>query len=149
MVTAFLDNQISQGFMIGPFPPESCTYVQVACLAVVPKKTVGKFRVVVNLSAPESASVNDNLHRNLTHVAHSSIEDAVLLMHHLSRSCLMAKVDIRTAYRLLPVHPDDRGHLGIKLQDQVFVDCQLPFGLASSPDIFSAVAEALEWILHS
>ena len=149
VVTAFLDEQISQGFMIGPFPPEACANVQVARLAVVPKKTAGKFRVVINLSAPESASVNDNLHRSLTHVAYSSIEDAVLLMHHLGRSCLMAKVDIRNAYRLLPVHPNDRGYLGIKWQDQVFVDCQLPFGLASSPAIFSAVAEALEWILHS
>ena len=32
--------------------------------------------------------------------------------------------------------------------DNCFVDCQLPFGLASAPVIFSALGEALEWILR-
>ena len=31
----------------------------------------------------------------------------------------------------------------------IYVDCQLPFGLASAPAVFSAFAEALEWILRS
>ena len=31
----------------------------------------------------------------------------------------------------------------------LYVDCQLPFGLASSPAIFCAVVEAFEWILRS
>ena len=31
----------------------------------------------------------------------------------------------------------------------MYVDCQLPFGLATAPAIFNALAEALEWILRS
>ena len=31
----------------------------------------------------------------------------------------------------------------------MYVDCQLPFGLASAPAIFNAIADALEWILRS
>ena len=61
----------------------------------------------------------------------------------------MAKIDIKDAYRLIPVHPQDRRFLGISWQGTVYVDCQLPFGLASAPAIFSAVAQALEWILRA
>ena len=31
----------------------------------------------------------------------------------------------------------------------VYVDCQLPFGIATAPAIFNAIAEALEWVLRS
>ena len=149
VISAFLQQQVEAGFMVGPLPPDACSHISQARMAVVPKKTLGKFRVIVNLSAPESFSVNDNIHRELTHVAYSTVDDAVLLMHHLGRQCLMAKIDIQNAYRLIPVHPQDRYCLGISWQNQVYVDCQLPFGLASSPAIFCAVAEALEWILRS
>ena len=42
----------------------------------------------------------------------------------------------------------DRSFLGVTWQGEVYVD-QLPFGLASAPAVFSAIAEALEWILRS
>ena len=69
-------------------------------------------------------------------------------MHFLGRNALMAKLDIKEAYRIVPIHPDDRRFLGVCWQGQVYVDCQLPFGLASAPAIFSALGEALEWILR-
>ena len=149
VISSFLQEQVQQGFMVGPLSPHLCSHIRLSRMAVVPKKTPGKFRVIVNLSAPVGGSVNDNIHRDLTHVAYSSIDDAALLIHHLGQHALMAKIDIRNAYRLIPVHPDDRQCLGVSWHGQVFVDCQLPFGLASSPAIFSAVAEALEWILRS
>ena len=49
----------------------------------------------------------------------------------------MAKVDIKNAYRLLPVHPEDRLLLGMEWQGQVYVDTALPFGLRSAPKIFT------------
>lgn len=51
VITAFLSEQTSQGFMIGPLQPAVCTNVQIARMAGVPKKAAGKFRVVINLSA--------------------------------------------------------------------------------------------------
>ena len=59
----------------------------------------------------------------------------------------MAKLDIKEAYRIVPIYPEDHQFLGVHWQGQVFVDCQLPFGLASAPAIFSAIGEVLEWIL--
>ena len=55
------------GYMMGPFDPQEC-------FGVVPKSTPRKFRVIVDPSRPEGASVNDQLHWELTHVAYSSID---------------------------------------------------------------------------
>ena len=59
----------------------------------------------------------------------------------------MAKLDIRQAYRIVPVHPEDRYLLGVQWQGEVLLDKVLPFGLRSAPIIFTAVADALQWIM--
>ena len=50
----------------------------------------------------------------------------------------MSKLDIKLAYRLVPVHPQDRYLLGV---GAYYVDAALPFGLRSAPKIFTAVAD--------
>jgi len=60
----------------------------------------------------------------------------------------MAKMDIQRAYRNIPVDPNDWRLLGFQWQSQVYVDKALPFGLRSAPLIFSAVADALLWIME-
>lgn len=54
----------------------------------------------------------------------------------------MAKVEIKQAYRIIPVHPDDRHLLGAQWQGEVLLDKVLPFGLRSAPIIFTAVPGA-------
>ena len=67
------------------------------------------------------------------------------------RGTLLAKLDIKSAYRNVPVHPSDRHLLGIQWQGETFVDTCLPFGLRSAPKLFNAVADALddalEWVM--
>ena len=60
----------------------------------------------------------------------------------------MAKMDIKEAYRLAPVHPEDRLLLGMTWQDTRYIDKTLPFGLRSAPLIFSALADGLEWVIR-
>ena len=66
----------------------------------------------------------------------------------LGPGALLAKLDIRSAYRLIPVHPDDRPLFGFSWRGHDYVDGMLPFGLHSAPKIFTAVVDALEWILR-
>ena len=148
IVSAFLQDQVQSGYMLGPYSPDSCPSVICSSLGVVPKSSPGKFRIIVDLSSPKGHSINDNLCRHLTHVAYSSVEDATMLMHALGPGTMLAKIDIQSAYRIIPIHPSERPFLGMLWHNQVFIDCQLPFGLASAPAIFSALAEALEWILR-
>ena len=65
------------------------------------------------------------------------------------RSCLMSKIDIKHAFRLLPVHPSQWNLLGIFWLGYYFIDTVLPFGLRSSPAIFNCFADLVCWILQS
>ena len=85
--------------MLGPLPPESCQGVVTSCMAVIPNKVLGKWRVIVDLSSPhDGRSVNGNLHRHLSHVSYSSTDDAAMLMHFLRPVTLTAIIDIQSAY---------------------------------------------------
>ena len=132
----YIQTQLEKGYMAGPFSHSECAKIITSSIAVIPKKTVGKWRVIVDMSRTRGASVNDNLRRGLTHIAFSSVEDAAHLMHYLSPSTLLTKMDVSEAYRLVPIHPEDHIFLGIQWQDASYVDCQLP----SAPAIFSALA---------
>ena len=57
------------------------------------------------------------------------------------------KLDIKDAYRIVPVHPDDYHHLGINWQGNTYIDHALPFGLRSAPKIFTAIADVIAWVL--
>ena len=63
----------------------------------------------------------------------------------LGQGSQLAKIDVKNAFRIIPVHPDDRHPLGMQWSD---VDCILLFGLRSAPKIFNAVADALQWCLR-
>jgi len=63
----------------------------------------------------------------------------------LGRGAMIAKIDIKSAYRLIPVHPEDRRWLGMKWEDKVYINGMLPFVLRSAPKIFNSVADVVEW----
>ena len=62
----------------------------------------------------------------------------------LGPGSLLAKIDIKSAYRLIPVHPLDRHMFGMQWEGLTYVDGMLLFGLCSAAKIFNAVADALE-----
>ena len=69
------------------------------------------------------------------------------LIQQLGPGTELVKIDLKSAYRIVPVHPDDHTLLGIRWNNAVYVDRALPFGLHSAPKLFSAVADALAWSL--
>lgn len=60
----------------------------------------------------------------------------------LGRGTQLAKIDIKCAFRNIPVHPADRYLLW---KQAIYVDKVLPFGLRSAPKLFNAVADALQF----
>lgn len=102
----------------------------------------------MHLSAPQDNSINDGIHKEDFTLHYSSIDDAVQMVHRLGCGTLLAKTDIKSAFRTIPVRVEDRELLGIHWRSKFYVDCCLPFGLRSAPYIFNQYAEALEWILQ-
>ena len=102
--------------------------------------------LIMDLSS-HGHSVNDGIAKELCSLHYSSIDDAAARVATLGPGCLLAKMDIRQAYRNIPVAPEDKHLLGLQWNNQIYVDQVLPFGLRSAPMIFSAVADTLLWIM--
>ena len=125
-------------------------YVHLSPFGVILKKGGNKWRLIVDLSSPHGASVNDDgIDSAFTSIRYSSIDDAVRIIQSLGNGALMAKLDLKAAYRSVPVHPEDRLLRGTQWEESIFVDTALPFGLSSAPKIFSAVTDAVLWIMHA
>ena len=53
----------------------------------------------------------------------------------------MAKLDLKAAYRHVPVHPDDQSLLAIRWGSTTYLDIALLFSLCSAPKLFTAMAD--------
>ena len=102
------------------------------------------------LSAPHGQSINDGISKEEFTLRYSRLDDAIRLINLAGgKGALLARVDLKSAFRLIPVRREDRELLGIHWRDKFYVDRCLPFGLRSAPFLFNKFAQALEWILHN
>ena len=66
----------------------------------------------------------------------------------------MAKIDLKSAYRSIPIHPSNYAGTGLKwkfkgnkVKFTYFVDTRLPFGGKRSPEIFNRLTQAVRHIM--
>ena len=138
------------GRLLGPLPSMLAGACQISPIGLIPKPhQQGKWRLIVDLSSPHGASVNDAISVDHCHMHYASVLNAAAIVRRLGRGTRLAKIDLHQAYRMIPVHADDHPLLGIKWRESTFIDTALPFGLRSAPKIFSAFADALAWVLWS
>ena len=148
VVSSYLARECAEGRVLGPFEEHSLPQLHVNRIGVVPKHAPGEWRLIVDLSYPEGHSVNDGVAKDWCSLSYISVDTAARAVAQKGQRAQLAKIDIKSAYRMLPVHPDDCGLLGMRWEGMLFVDAALPFGLRSAPKIFTAVADALEWIVE-
>ena len=146
VIDEYLAVECSKGRVIGPLDQALFPDIHVNRFGVIPKGTSGKWRLIVDMSFPEGASVNDGVSEALSTLTYIGIGDAVKGITTRGKGTRMAKVDVKSAYRNIPVHPEDRWLMGMRWRETLFVDTALPFGLRSAPKIFTAIADAVEWI---
>ena len=91
------------------------------------KKRGNKWRLIVDLSSPKGASINNGISSALTSIRYASIDDTVQTIHRLGNGTLMAKLDLKAAYRSVPIHPDNPPLLGTHWKEAIYVDTALPF----------------------
>ena len=148
VVQAKLDSELEAGRIAGPFQSSPHPDLKISPLGVVPKRQEGQFRLIHHLSYPRASglSVNAGIPKECTAVSYAGIDEAVVFIKKLGRGCFLAKTDIKSAFRLLPVHPDDYMLLGFSWEGQIYHDRCVPMGCASSCAIFETFSSALEWI---
>ena len=63
--------------------------------------------------------------------------------------CFLAKTDIKSAFRIIPIHPADYSLLGMKFDNLYYFDRCLPMGLSSSCNIFEAFEYRIGVVVYS
>lgn len=109
VVRDYLEAELRRGVVLGPFLREEMSQVHTSRFGVIPKSSQpGKWRLIVDLSYPDGKSVNDGISPELCSLHYVKMDDVARQVYHLGPGTLMAKIDIKSAYRVVPVHPHDR-----------------------------------------
>ena len=157
LVDKALEKEVAAGRMLGPLEVLPFSDFQINPIGLVPKKTPGEYRMISNLSSPKGGSVNDGIAEEFIHVSYSSLEDAIRSICRCGPSPFLAKLDIKHAFRLIPIRPSQYHLLCMRWRNKFFVDRCLPMGARSSAFIFEMFSSAIhfiakragiEWLIH-
>ena len=150
-VSAYIHKEISLGAMLGPMTSPPCEGYHCSPLLTRPKDG-DKRRVILNLSYPKGASVNDLVDRQ--YFDHSefalkfpTVEEIAKESLKFGTEAFLAKVDVARAFRYLRVDPADALKFGIKWQDQYFLDIGVTFGWVHGSSAFQMVSDAVTYVM--
>ena len=94
--------------------------------------------MILHLSAPPGESINDHISKEDFSLHYTSV-DAIHMLSALGKGVLMAKVHLKSAFRMASELGTTWHEMPIKV---------LIFGLRSAPFLFNQFAKALQWILQ-
>ena len=146
IVSAELEKECAAGCILGPLKAPPFPNLKCSGVGVVPKKN-GRWRMIHHLSVPHGRSINDFISSDKYSLHYSTGDDAISCLWFLGVGALIAKVDLKSAFRIVPVHHEDWELLGIHWQNLYYVNTCLPFGLRSALYLFNQFVTALHWIL--
>ena len=146
LVQDAVNREISRGHTAGPFPHPPFPQTHCSPIGAAPKDD-GTVRLIMDLSQPHGSSINDDISKDDFPCEYTKFDDATDLLMEAGRDSFLCKLDIKHAYRLLPVRPDQWHHLCYHWEGQYYVDLVLPFGMRSSGAIFNQFASLVRWIL--
>ena len=147
VIDDYLRVELEHGSIAGPFASPPVSALQINRFGVIPKSTPGKWRLITDLSYPQGAGVNSLISDEFAEVRYEGILEAIAKISNFGQGTLMAKFDLKRAYRLLPVKAEQRFLLGMRWKEMFYVDLALPFGLRSAPKLFTRFADVLEHLL--
>ena len=105
VVDNYIKEELQEGRLV-TIPNNSLASIQLSPYGVIPKlDQPNKWHLIIDLSSPKG---NSGIDPALTSIQYSSIYDAILHINQLGTGKLMAKLDVKSAYRNIPVHPHGR-----------------------------------------
>ena len=132
---SIIGKELSEGYLKIVNKKPTCVH----SMGAVPKPD-GGIRPITDCSMPRDISVNNFCADIIQDFQYKNV-DHVLAM--LQEGDYMAVVDIKSAYRAVPIFPDHRKYLGLKWEingKTVFIeDSRLCFGLCLGPSYFDKI----------
>ena len=105
-MSTYLQEELSKGRVAAPFAHSLISYGQISRFGVIPKHhKLDSWRLIIDLSHTHNHSINDGIPSSLCSIKYITIDSAINQILSLGKGKMMAKINIKTAFRLLPVHP--------------------------------------------
>ena len=144
-----INTELAASRIAGPFDSPPFDNLVLSPIGVVPKKVPGKFRLIHHLSYPLGNSINSGIDKQFTTIQYHDVDMAIQLLLQIGQGAYLAKTDIKSAFRLLPVHPDSYHLLGFYFDGAYYFDKCMPMGLSISCQLFEKFSTALQWIAQN
>ena len=151
--TELIQTELDRGYLIGPFNNVPFETYRINPLGIAIGKYSGKKRLIVDLSAPheneQHKSLNELIDKEEFSLSYVTIDNAIQKIKELGREAWLCKVDVRDAFKLVPIKETLWPYHGVKWNNKYYFYTRLVFGSRSSPKIFDSLSEAVCWILQN
>ena len=108
VIDDYLHTESAKGRVAGPFSSPLLPYHHISRFWVIPKKyQPGKWRLILDLSSPDGHTVNDGIRKGPFTGQYMKIDDIIDGIMSPGRDTLLAKFDVESAYRIIPIHLND------------------------------------------
>lgn len=134
-----------EGRISGPFDSPPFENFRLSPLGIIPKKDPVCYRLIHHLSYPQDHLLNDQIDMDYYSVSYTSFDEAICLLKKVGRGALIAKADIKSAFRLLSIHPDSFNSLGFHFGNQYYFDKCLLMGCSLSCFYLESFSSFIEW----
>jgi hypothetical protein len=132
-LSSFIQNELTSGRILELSSPDGILFHP---LGLRPKST--GYRVIMDIS-------RNRLNECMSPPSFTLqvLQKVFKLLRHLGPNCWIAKVDAKSAFRQLAIHPEDRWLFGFSHENRWFVELVMPMGARSSPTIWSSIFDAV------
>jgi hypothetical protein len=149
-ISELITQEVRLGRIKGPFLSPPFPSFLIHPLHAAPKGE--GVRLIHNLSSPEGTSVNDGISDEASSVSYPTLDqsvDAALALSESSNSPpFMAKVDLKDAYRQIPLAPSEYPLLVFSWQGAFYYDTALVMGARSACAIFQRISNSISFSIR-
>ena len=147
----YIKTELGFAALVGPFEGPPVVYTHLSPLMTRPKKDASFRRVIMDLSWPDGASINDGVDSNIyvdgpARITLPTVDFMEARLLSLGRGAYMYKTDLARGYRQLRVDPNDWPLLGFQHQGKIYIDVCPPFGLKSSAMCMQRTTDAISYM---
>ncbi|XP_069051374.1 uncharacterized protein [Lepisosteus oculatus] len=149
-VDSLLASEVENGFMIGPLDSPPFPAYRINPIGIAVRKYSCKKRLIIDLSAPHNShvpSLNSLIPSSDFSLHYATIDHAISLIKIAGPGAWLAKAEISSAFKVMPLDPDFWHLFGVHWRNKFFFAVHLTFRCRSRTKIFDTLAEALCWIL--
>lgn len=146
-ITDAVADWLVSGFAAGPFDPALRPANAKINGMMCRQKPNGSARIILNLSSPKGACVNDGINNEEFPTSMSSTKKWLEVLDRAGRECSMLKLDWASAYKHIAVRPEDIPLQYFSWLGMDFVELCLVFGCRSSAGLYDRLAKLVLWLV--